>query len=104
MFVLGHLLVSLSGVVHALFQLAWWVLMARIVFSWLNPSPPAGVLRQIVGAIYAVTDPILWKVRRALPFLVVGGLDLTPIALFFALRLADGFVTSTIAELGWRLS
>jgi YggT family protein len=99
-FVLGDFLIAASSVVHAVFQLAWFVLLARIVLSWVRPNPPPGIARSLVSAVYAVTDPVLDRARRLLPFLVVQGLDLTPIAVFLALGFADRFLTSTLAHLG----
>ena len=104
MFVVGNLLLALAGVVHAVAQFVWWVLVARIVLSWLRPAPQNDILRQIVRAIYALTDPVFDRVRRLLPFLVVGGLDLTPIALFLALGALDSFVPATLVGIAHRMS
>ncbi|MCB9685246.1 MAG: YggT family protein [Alphaproteobacteria bacterium] len=104
MIVLSNLFVAGGQLVHGLFQLAWWVLMARIVLSWLRPQPSNDLLRSLVVGVYRLTDPVLDRVRRALPFLVVSGLDLTPIAVFFAMGFADRFLTSTLIQVGQQLA
>lgn len=104
MFVVGNLFTVLAGVVHVLFQFAWWILMARIVLSWLNPEPQNDFLRQAIRAIYALTDPVLSRIRRAAPFLVVGGLDLSTLVLLVGLGAADQFLSGTLSQLGHRLS
>lgn len=96
MLVAGNLLTTAAWVVHTVLQLAWFVLVARIVLSWFDPRPRHDLLRQLVRAIYQLTDPILDRTRRALPFLVVGGLDLSPIALFIAIGALDRFVVATL--------
>lgn len=97
--VVGQLLFATAQLVHAVLQLAWFLLLARIVLSWVNPSPPPGLVRSVIGGIYRLTDPVLDRARQALPFLVVGGLDLTPIAVFFAIRFTDTFLTGSLMQL-----
>ena len=103
MFVLGHFLIALGGVVSAILSFAWAVLLVRIVFSWLRPNPPEGLLRTLVNAVYQLTDPVLERTRAALPFLVVGALDLSPIALFLAVGFLDRFVAGSLTSLGYTL-
>ena len=100
MIVLGNLLIALSTLLHALFGFASTTLLVRIVLSWINPSPPPGLIRTVISALYQLTDPVLNRIRRALPFLVVGGIDLSPIALFLGLGFVDSFLTGTLAGLG----
>jgi YggT family protein len=100
LFVLGNFVLATANLVHAVFQLAWFVLLARIVLSWVRPDPPPGIVRSLVNAVYTLTDPVLDRARRLLPFLVVQGIDLTPIAVFLGLGFLDRFVTSSLLQLG----
>ena len=100
MIVVSNLLLALAPLVHGLFQLAWFLLIARIVFSWVRPNPGPGLVRSVVSGVYRVTDPVLYRVREALPFLQVGGLDLSPMALLVAMSFADRFITSTLVDVG----
>lgn len=102
--IVGNLLLALAPVVHTVFQIVWFVLLARIVFSWIRPNPGPGLVRSAVEAVYRVTDPVLGRVRRALPFLVVGGLDLSPIALFLGIGFLDTFLTRTLTDAGMALT
>jgi YggT family protein len=104
MFVVGNLFIALAHVLHALFQIAWWVLLIRIIASWVNPSPPPGLARTALVTIYNLTDPILMRVQRALPFLRTNGLDLSPIVLFLGLSFLDSFLPPTLYQLGQSLS
>ncbi len=103
MLVLGNLLIALGGVVSALLSLAWGLLLARILFSWFRPNPSAGILRTIVDAVYQLTDPVMDRVRGWFPFLVVGGLDLSPIVLFLAVGFLDRFLAGSLTQLGYSL-
>jgi len=62
-------------------QLYSWVLIARIVLSWI---PNVDRSNQIVQFLYQITDPVLEPVRQILPPL--GMIDLSPIVVFIALQ------------------
>ncbi|MBX2802477.1 MAG: YggT family protein [Myxococcales bacterium] len=96
----GNLLVALGGVVSAVLSLAWGLLFARILFSWFRPDPPAGILRKLVGLVYALTDPVMDRTRRLLPFLQVGAFDLSPIALFFAIGFLQRVLAGVLTQWG----
>lgn len=63
------------------------IVFARILLSWF-PIPPDGVMASIFSVLYAVTEPLLGPIRRALPPVAMGGmgLDLSPIIVIFALQ------------------
>ena len=63
-------------------QLYSYVLLARIVLSWI---PNVDRSNQIVQFLYQVTEPVLEPVRRALP--QVGMIDISPIVVFIGLHL-----------------
>ena len=60
------------------------ILIARVLMSWFQPDP----YNPLVRFICQITDPFLDAVRRACPFLVMGGLDLSPIAAIFLLEIS----------------
>ena len=63
-------------------QLYSYVLLARIILSWipnLNRSNP------IVRFLYQITEPVLEPVRRAIPPL--GTIDISPIVVFIGLNI-----------------
>ncbi|MCA1693057.1 MAG: YggT family protein [Acidimicrobiales bacterium] len=69
------------------------VLFARIIMSWFPIQPNSG-LSSVYGFLYAVTEPILGPLRRIIPPLGMGGmgLDLSPLIVFFAIRILLGVV------------
>jgi uncharacterized protein YggT (Ycf19 family) len=50
-----------------------------------------------------VVAPVLARIRRALPFLVTHGFDLTPIVVFFAIHFLRRFLISTLYEAAARM-
>lgn len=68
-------------------------LFARIILSWF-PIAPGGVLAQVFSALYAVTEPVLGPIRRAIPPVGMGGmgLDLSPIIVIIGTRILAGIL------------
>ena len=68
-----------------LIQLYIFVLLARILMTWipnLDPSNP------IVQLLLQVTEPVLDPARRLIPS--IGMIDISPIVVFFALQILAG--------------
>lgn len=72
-------------------NLYFWVILITVIMSWLiafnviNGSNP--YVRQIGYALHRLTEPLLGPIRRMLPDL--GGLDISPIILIFALMFLE---------------
>jgi YggT family protein len=68
-------------------------LLLRVVMSWF-PLQPDGVGAQFYGLTMTLTEPVLGPLRRVLPPLRLGtvALDLSPIVLFFGLRILMGLL------------
>lgn len=69
----------LIDLVDTAFRIYTYVLLARILLSWVQPNP----YNPIVKWIYNVTEPVLAPARRLLPS--VGMIDFSPILVFFIL-------------------
>ncbi|BAF60006.1 MAG: YggT family protein [Pelotomaculum sp.] len=63
------------------FQVYTWLLIVRILLSWVRHNPYQPVIR----FIYEVTEPFLSLFRRIVP--PVGPVDFSPIVAFFVLHL-----------------
>ena len=76
------------GLVCTLLTLYYVVLLARILLSWF-PVTPGTFLAQVNSALYAITEPVLGPLRRAIPPVRIGvaALDLSPIIVIVGLRL-----------------
>ncbi len=66
-------MVLIVNFVQLLGFVLWFLLIARVVTSWLTPTGGGGV----VAFIYQVTEPILAPIRRAIP--ATGGIDWSPL-------------------------
>jgi YggT family protein len=62
------------------------ILLIRIILSWIRPNP----YHPFIRFIYAMTDPVLNPIRRALPITAMG-FDFSPIVVFIILELLQNF-------------
>jgi YggT family protein len=70
----------------------WFLLIARVVISWMSPTGGGGV----VAFIYQVTEPILAPIRRVIP--ATGGLDWSPLVALLLLGLLLRLLSSLAAS------
>ncbi len=65
-----------------------FIVLGAVIASWarLPPDNPIG------NFLYSMTEPLLAPIRSVLPDM--GGLDLSPLVLFFAIRMLRGILLS----------
>lgn len=78
--------------VNLFFQIIYWIVIARCLFSFF---PNLNWYNQPFKAIKDITDPIMEPFRRIIP--PISGLDLSPIALLFAIYILNYAVVFVIA-------
>ncbi|MBX2998920.1 MAG: YggT family protein [Caldilineaceae bacterium] len=77
----------LSNLVAGLIEIYIFVLLARILVTWipnLDPSNP------IIQMLFQITDPVLEPARKLIP--PIGMIDISPIIVFIALQFIAGIV------------
>ncbi len=85
---------ALYQVIHLTFQIYTFIVIGRVLISWVNPDP----YNPIVRFLYNATEPVLERMRRFLP-LQFGGFDLTPIALLIALAVVEQVLLQLLVQL-----
>ncbi len=68
-------------------QLYIFVLLARILMSWIPNLDP---YNPIVQMLHRVTDPVLEPARRIIP--PIGMIDISPIVVFFGLQILSSML------------
>lgn len=99
MFVLGNFLEGLALVLNAALSIYFWIIIISAVLSWVNPDP----YNPLVRIIYSLTEPVLYKIRRTLPFVFIGGVDLSPIVVLFAIQFLKVFLVQSMHQLAMGL-
>jgi len=85
-------LFAIVQLLHTLFSVYIWIIIISAVLSFIRPNPDNQFVRQILQAIYQLTEPVYDWIRRKMPFLVISGIDLSPIAIILALQFLDSFM------------
>lgn len=98
MFLVANLLVAMAQVLDYVLWAYAWILLARVVASYVNASPNNPLIR----FLYSVTEPILDRVRRKLPT-TAAGFDLSPIAVWIAVMFLQRFLVRSLYDLAQAL-
>ena len=77
-----------------------WILIISALLSWVNPDPSNPIVRFLRG----VTDPVLYRVRRTFPFVVAGGIDLSPLVVILAIYFLQVFVVGSLQRLAQQIA
>ncbi|MBF0112048.1 MAG: YggT family protein [Desulfamplus sp.] len=91
MFVLGNFLKAVAIVLDYILSIFMWIIIARAVLSWVNPDP----YNNIVRFIHNTTEPLLYQIRRRMPF-DFGGIDISPIIAMLGIIFLQNFLVGTL--------
>ena len=96
MFIVAELLKSIALLVSIIFNILYFILVIRIIISWVGADP----YNEIVRIVYKITDPLLAPFR-ALP-LKLGAIDFSPIVAFLVLSVLRNFVVNVLYQIAYR--
>ncbi|SHJ62100.1 YggT family protein [Anaerobranca californiensis DSM 14826] len=90
------------GVVNRLFEAFYWLLIIRILFSWIPVSPTNRTLYEFKSVIYKITEFYLRPFRNLIPPIGSGGayIDISPIIGFIALNFIRQIVIGILSSIG----
>lgn len=97
MLIIAHFMSAIAVVLNMLLGIVNFLIIARVIISWLNADPFNPIVRFVVES----TDPLLRPFRKFIPPL--GALDLTPIALLVAVYFCSAFFPPLITDLATQL-
>lgn len=81
---------SLYFIVRMAFEVLNWLIIARVLLSWIRHDPRHPVIR----FIYDITEPILMPFRRMIPARPGMPIDWSPILAIFVLQFVERAVLS----------
>jgi YggT family protein len=99
MFILANLLFAVAQVLDWALFAYLWILIGRIVVSWVH----ADYNNPIVRFLYGATEPVLERVRSRLPMAAVGGFDLSPIVAWLGVMFLQHFLVRSLYDLAYTL-
>ncbi len=90
MFILGNLIGAIARILDIIITIFTWLIIARALISWVNPDP----YNFIVRLLYKTTEPMLYPIRKRLPF--GWGIDISPIIAILALLFLRYFLIRSL--------
>lgn len=85
---------ALASTINMLFRIYSFIIIARVIVSWVRVSPYHPTWGPVVRFIYQATEPLMEPVRRFLP--AMGGLDFSPIIVLLGLDLLRTLVVGML--------
>lgn len=98
MFVLGNLVYALATIFDYLLTIVNWMIIIRVLLSWVNPDPYNGVVR----FLYNTTEPMLAPFRRIAPAYPMG-IDFSPIFALLTIWFVKLFLVRTLFGIAARI-
>ncbi len=95
MFILGNFLVAVARIIDIALMVYLWIIIIRAVLSWVNPDP----YNPIVRLLYQVTEPVMARVRRWIPWQGMG-IDISPLIILLAIVFLQSFLVPSLIQLG----
>lgn len=93
--ILANFIEAVAFLVNAVLTLAFWVILIRLLMSWVSPDPHNPIVRTLIQ----VTDPILRPAQRLIP--PVGGLDLSPIVVLLGIQFLKIFLVQSLQQIAY---
>ncbi len=94
MFVVNNFMMAIAQLIDFLLTAYMWIIIGRAVISWVNADPH----NPIVRFLYEATEPLLSRIRRAIP-MSMGGIDFSPMILIMAIMFLQSFLVPTLKQL-----
>lgn len=95
MVIFSNFLHALAFVFNSVLEIYFWIVIISALLSWVNPDP----YNPIVRILRNLTEPVFYRVRRWLPFTMIGGLDLSPIVILLAIKFLQIFLVQTLLQM-----
>lgn len=89
MFIFSSFMGAVVGIVNILLTMYFWVVIVSALMTWVRPDP----YHPVVRFLRAATEPVFYRIRRAMPFVMMGGFDLSPVVVILAIQFLQMFLT-----------
>ncbi|MFA5305339.1 MAG: YggT family protein [Candidatus Omnitrophota bacterium] len=85
---------SVANVLNLILTVLYWLILIRALVSWVSPDP----YNAIVQFLYKTTEPLLYPIRKFLPFSLKFGLDISPLIAFLIIFFLRQFLVATLVD------
>lgn len=73
---------------HTVINLYIWIVIIAALLSFVRPDPR----NPVVQILYRLTEPVFQWIRNKLPFVVISGIDLSPLIIILGLQFIDNLI------------
>ncbi|MFW5499102.1 MULTISPECIES: YggT family protein [unclassified Maridesulfovibrio] len=94
---MDYVILAVAKVLSLVLNLYMWVVIISALITWVNPDP----YNPIVRFLRSVTEPVFAKVRQYLPFVNIGGFDLSPIVVLLVIQMIDIALVGNLTRLAY---
>ncbi|HPC02979.1 MAG TPA: YggT family protein [Syntrophales bacterium] len=94
MFFAANFIEAVARILDIGLTIYMWIIVIRAVLSWVNPDP----YNVIVQFLFRVTEPVLYRVRRFLPFGNLG-IDFSPVIVILVIIFLQSFLIRSLYQL-----
>ena len=98
MFIAGNVLQGIATILDTVLWLYMWVIIVRVLISWVNPDP----WNPIVQFLQRATDPVLYQIRKRLGMGSMG-FDFSPIIAILLIMFLQIAVVGSLKDLAIRM-
>ena len=99
MFIAGNFIFSLANILNLVLRVFTWLIIIRALISWVNPDPH----NPIVQFLNKVTEPILYPIRKMMPFSFRIGIDISPLIAFLLIVFLRTFLVQSLFDLAAKM-
>ncbi|HEY9128419.1 MAG TPA: YggT family protein [Sulfurovum sp.] len=89
---MSALIYAVVQLIHTVLNLYIWIVIIAALLSFVRPDP----YNPIVQVLYRLTEPVMSFIRSKMPFVVLSGIDLSPLVVILALQLIDNFMMRAV--------
>ncbi|MBI9110475.1 YggT family protein [Maridesulfovibrio ferrireducens] len=94
---MDYVILAVAKVLQIVLNLYMWVVIISALITWVNPDPYNPVVRFLRKA----TEPVFAKVRQYIPFVNIGGFDLSPIVVILIIQMLDIALVGNLTRLAY---
>ena len=89
---MSALIYAIVQLIHTVLNLYIWIVIIAALLSFVRPDP----YNPIVQVLYRLTEPVMSFIRNKMPFVVLSGIDLSPLVVILTLQLIDNFMMRAV--------
>ena len=97
MIFISNFIRALAYVIDVVLRLYFWIVIIRVIVSWVNADP----YNPIVRFLYRVTEPVFRSIRKIIP--PIGGIDFSPAVVILIIYFLQMWLVPSLIQFSYSL-